>query len=203
MFCNGFVICIASILCVFESGIGEHPLIFNSPTPHRFTLYCMAGMAAVACCCGDTWASEIGTVVGGEPRLITSGKKVPRGTNGGVTPVGVLVSFAGGLFVGLFFYIGLCVFVNYRENAILQRQWLTIIIGGVSGVLGSIIDSLLGAILQFSGVSTHTGKVLSEPGPGVDHISGVDVLSNNVVNLVSSLLTALIIPALLVAWTYL
>ena len=78
-----------------KGGIGEHPLLFNSSTPHTQTMYCMAGMSAIACCCGDTWASEVGTVLGGEPRLITNGKKVPRGTNGGVTLIGIIVSFAG------------------------------------------------------------------------------------------------------------
>lgn len=33
-----------------------------------------------ACCNGDSWASELGTVVGnGSPYLVTTFKKVPRG----------------------------------------------------------------------------------------------------------------------------
>lgn len=37
-------------------------------------------LGSFACCNGDTWASELGTVVGkAEPYLITSWKKVPRG----------------------------------------------------------------------------------------------------------------------------
>ena len=186
-----------------KGGIGEHPLLFNSSTPHTQTMYCMAGMSAIACCCGDTWASEVGTVLGGEPRLITNGKKVPRGTNGGVTLIGIIVSFAGGLLVGLSFYMGLWAFVDYSEDKMVQNQWVVIILGGLSGVLGSIIDSLLGAILQFSGLSIHTGKVVSAPGPGVDHITGVDVLSNNTVNLVSSILTSLMMVATLAGWSYL
>jgi uncharacterized membrane protein len=35
---------------------------------------------ALACSNGDTWASELGTVVGrAEPFLITSGQRVPKG----------------------------------------------------------------------------------------------------------------------------
>jgi uncharacterized membrane protein len=53
-------------------------------------------------CCGDTWASEIGSAFAGAPRLVLPPfRRVPRGTNGGVTIVGTLASAAGGLTVGL------------------------------------------------------------------------------------------------------
>lgn len=39
-------------------------------------------LGAFACCNGDTWASEIGSVVGSkDPFLITSFKRVPKGEN--------------------------------------------------------------------------------------------------------------------------
>lgn len=40
---------------------------------------------AFACSNGDTWASELGSVLGGQPFLITTFKQVPKGTNGGIT----------------------------------------------------------------------------------------------------------------------
>ena len=49
-----------------------------------------------ACCNGDTWSSEIGSVVSkSEPIHIISWKKVPRGTNGGVSLIGILASIMG------------------------------------------------------------------------------------------------------------
>ena len=195
----------AAILYASEGGIGESPLVFNSPSPHWATLYLLAGLAAVACCCGDTWASEVGTVIGGEPRLITSGRKVPKGTNGGLTLVGIAVSLVGGLVVGVAFYCGELV-LGSREHLSNQNsmQWMTIVVGSVAGVYGSAVDSILGATLQFSGYCTQSERIVSEPGPNVRHISGVNVLSNNVVNLVSSLITAVTVPALFyLMWNYL
>lgn len=44
------------------------------------TLFAICFKGAFACCNGDTWASEIGTVIGtSDPFLITTKKRVPKG----------------------------------------------------------------------------------------------------------------------------
>jgi hypothetical protein len=58
------------------------------------------------------------------------------------------------------------------------------------GLVGSVVDSLLGATVQFSGFDRGTGKVVGAPGPGVRHISGRAWLSNDAVNATSALLTS-------------
>ena len=105
-----------------------------------------------ACCNGDTFASEIGSVLSrSEPYLITTFKKVPRGTNGGISIIGSLASILGGTFVGLSFYVGIILGsskIAFIESPS-QYQFDVIFIGSLAGFMGSLIDSLLGKVLVF------------------------------------------------------
>lgn len=152
-------------------------------------------MSAFACCNGDTWASELGILSKADPVLITTFQKVPRGTNGGVSVWGLFVSFAGGIFIGIFYYIATIVFVDSETLLNSPPQFPIIILGGVAGLVGSVIDSFLGATCQFSG-QTAEGFIVEDPKEAVKKISGTwKLLNNHSVNLVSCLLTAILIPA--------
>ena len=142
--------------------------------------------------------------MGGTPRLITTWQKVPQGTNGGITGVGILCSIAGGLVVGLAYFVTLVILLDAERFATvsLTSQLPVVLIGGVAGLFGSVVDSLLGATVQYSGYSDKLGKVVSKPAPGVRHISGVDILDNHAVNFVSSLITALITALVVPAACY-
>jgi uncharacterized protein (TIGR00297 family) len=88
---------------------------------------------ALAAATADTWATEIGRHSPVAPRLITNGRRVPPGTDGGMTLLGT----AGGI-VGAGFIAGL----SYVSG---QRGTLVIAAAGVAGML---VDSLLGATVQ-------------------------------------------------------
>lgn len=141
-----------------------------------------------ACCNGDTWSSEVGMLSNGQPRLITTFKKVPKGTNGGVSKEGLLGAIAAGFVIGLACLLtGL--FTAQCDREVAWRQLLVLPIGSAAGLCGSLIDSLLGATLQFSGYCNLRKKVVSKRGKTVRRISGMSILDNNGVNAVSVLLT--------------
>lgn len=73
------------------------------------------------------------------------------GTNGGVTTVGLIVSFLGGATVGTAYFITQLLLVN--ELHLADPQWPLIMYGAIAGLLGSVLDSFLGANMQYSGNS--------------------------------------------------
>jgi len=88
---------------------------------------------ALAAATADTWASEIGRHSRTPPRLINTGRTVPAGTDGGMTLLGTTGGIAGaGLVAGLSYVFG-------------QQGTLAI---AVAGVVGMLVDSLLGATVQ-------------------------------------------------------
>ncbi|KAK4325251.1 hypothetical protein Pmani_004209 [Petrolisthes manimaculis] len=192
--CNGGVASLMSWLYIIDCGCGEQPinLLYN----YRCSWLSLAVLGALSCCNGDTWASELGTVLtSSQPFLITSLRPVPRGTNGGVTVIGLVMSFLGGMVVGVGHYLALLLLVSNSVMLSSPPQWHIIIVGALGGLLGSLIDSLLGATLQFSGMDAD-GKIVERDGAGVVWINGSHLLDNHAVNLISSLLTAILLPQL-------
>jgi uncharacterized membrane protein len=137
------------------------------------TLAILGACGALACVSGDTWASELGVVApGGLPRLVTTGAPVPRGTSGGVSLYGTLASIGGGLLVGaalgidalLYFpRAAACIDVAGRPvpaDRALPQQWAYfLVVGAASGLVGSLVDSYLGATVQRTWFDARSGKV--------------------------------------------
>lgn len=73
------------------------------------------------------------------------------GTNGGVSAIGLMVSLLGGIAVGLANYLMLIYAIDADILAQSPPQWPIIIAGGFAGLIGSLVDSILGATLQYSG----------------------------------------------------
>jgi uncharacterized protein (TIGR00297 family) len=102
-------------------------------------------LTALAEAAADTVSSEIGQVLGGEPRLITTLRRVERGTDGGITLWGTLTGLLAALLVVI---VG---FWAERGSRNLLSYLIPISVGTVGGVLGLLFDSLLGATLEHRG----------------------------------------------------
>lgn len=172
-------------------------------------------IAHYACCCGDTWASELGALSTTPPRFILAPwRTVPAGTNGGVTVTGLFASAMGGGFIGL------VAFISSSINGVIARAFThepvlvytgsiattgSIIVlpmyyvslGLFAGLVGSLLDSVLGATVQLSLRDSRTGRMVSHVEK--EHlkdthyvtVSGIDLLDNHQVNLVSAAVTSL------------
>lgn len=65
--------------------------------------------------------------------------------------MGLVSSVVGGLVVGVAYYIPLL--LSHSEAALENgpSQWPVMLIGAMAGFVGSLVDSYIGATLQFSG----------------------------------------------------
>ncbi|KAL4816483.1 integral membrane protein DUF92-domain-containing protein [Aspergillus spinulosporus] len=121
----------------------------------------IANYAAVA---ADTFSSELGILSKSKPRLITSPtfRVVPPGTNGGVTGTGILAGLFGGFTIAVTSAI-LLPFCGSFEST-LQDRIILILATTVWGGLGSILDSVMGGLLQASVVDKRSGKIVEGTG---------------------------------------
>lgn len=146
------------------------------------------------CCLGDTLASELGILSSEEPRLVTTLRKVPAGTNGGMTVFGTAWSVIGGAVIGL--VMGVCIAM---ENAACGRGVAggMVMWGAFAGGTGSLVDSLLGATVQQTRYSAERKLVLQDGSRAAGRvITGWNLLTNNGVNLLSSWITAVLLALL-------
>ncbi|XP_013164228.1 PREDICTED: transmembrane protein 19 [Papilio xuthus] len=190
--CNGGMATQLSLLYLLDVGASERPIDFMKD--YRASWLSLGVMGVLACCNGDTWASELGTVFGkGDPVLITTWKRVPKGTNGGISLNGTIFSTLGGLVIGIAHYFTAFYFSDSNLWMYAPPQWPIILLGAYAGFFGSLIDSLLGATLQYSGVDKN-GKIVSHSKHAVKHISGIHILDNHSVNLISTIFMGILLP---------
>ena len=93
---------------------------------------------ALAAANADTWATEIGKHSRTPPRLITSWARVSAGTDGGMTLLGTVGGIAGAGLIAC-----LSVGLGPRGSGLGPGM-----IVAVAGIIGMLLDSLLGATLQ-------------------------------------------------------
>jgi uncharacterized protein (TIGR00297 family) len=127
-------------------------------------------LSALSVAGADTLASEIG-VLSRKTYLITNGKLVPPGTDGGVSLLGTLCALGAALYTSVVGWFVLSyIATNYGLIPSMPASPTYLVIPLVIGFLGCQIDSVIGATLERRGlvnkktnnlVSTMSGAVLA------------------------------------------
>jgi uncharacterized protein (TIGR00297 family) len=149
------------------------------------------GIGALAAATADTWATELGMLDwGGPPRLITNWRRVPVGTSGAVSRRGLLAALSGAVFIALL------------AAAFRWPPWV-VIGGAVGGIVGSLGDSVIGALWQQQRwcprCGTGTERAVHRCGTHTEHLRGIPWLDNDVVNFLCTVIGA-ITALLFVLW---
>jgi uncharacterized protein (TIGR00297 family) len=118
-----------------NAGVATLAAIFAAITPYR-ELYLFAFAGAFATALADTLGSEIGQLMGRRTFLVTTLRRVPRGTEGAISLEGTVAGVLGALLVGtLGFAAGF------------YAPW-GILVVAAAAVLGSLLESVIGATLE-------------------------------------------------------
>lgn len=184
-----------AIAVLYRLAVSASDQLVDYKTDYLASFLLCAYLGFFACCNGDTWASEVGTLSRAKTAtMITTLAPVPKGTNGGVTVLGTGASIAGGLFIGFVFWVCGLMCAEQGPPAVANRQWLLVPFGGALGALGSLVDSIMGATLQESWVCSTSGRIVKPPPIRKSYrkISGADILNNEQVNLASATLVSLV-----------
>jgi uncharacterized protein (TIGR00297 family) len=137
---------------------------------------------ALAASAADTWATEIGMLSRAVPRSILGWSPVDPGTSGGVTTQGLLAGAAGAGFVAAVVSV-----VGWPALAALSAL--------AGGVVGCVVDSIIGAALQArrwcASCGTATEQRIHRCGTVTAVTGGIRWLDNDGVNALSTFFGAL------------
>jgi uncharacterized protein (TIGR00297 family) len=169
-----------------NGGLGALLVLGYSLAPHQEWLW-VAYAGAMAAVNADTWSTELGVLSRVSPRMITNGEKVEHGTSGGITLIGTLAALGGATLIGL-------AAVMFKSS----QSWLfNLGVISLSGLIGSLFDSVLGATVQAiywcpicnKETERHPNHTCGSP---TGQIRGWSWINNDVVNLACSLMGAIV-----------
>lgn len=123
---------------VFEGTRTIKNVVSNGIVPFVMAAFGNPGgfIGSIATATADTMASEVGVVTA--PRLITNLKKVPPGTDGGISILGTAAGILGAGVIGVSAYM-----LGIYPDLVKAME-----IAIISGTVGCFVDSVLGAVLE-------------------------------------------------------
>lgn len=161
---------------------------------HPSDIWLAAGAGALAASASDTWGTEIGMLSTSPPRMITTWRKVPTGTSGGVSALGLAAMASGTLSIALAAWL---LHWNSVRNVHLA---LAVSLGGICGAL---LDSFGGALWQSrrycATCGNATERLVHDCGTRTERAGGLGWLDNDGVNAACTLVGAVVAACALVA----
>ena len=155
-----------------NGGVGLVLCVFNHFYQTELIFYMF--LSSIAAANSDTWATEIGKLSKTRPQDIISGRSLSLGESGGITFIGLLGAISGSFIIAIIGY-----FLNMNTSYF--------IIVFISGLLGSLFDSILGSTLQ-SRFILMDGKTIKEEKEKDSYLySGLHYINNNSVNFLCTL----------------
>ena len=144
--------------------------------------------AAIAEATSDTFAGEVGRLSKKPPVSIRTLTPVPKGLSGGVTLLGTAGAFISSLVIALAWFI---FFGEYCSSVSQGLLALTVVC--ITGFMGCIIDSYLGACVQAHYKDPDTGELTEKEyknGIKLELVQGIRWVDNDMVNLLSNVFSA-------------
>ncbi len=163
----------------------------------RLDILMLAAVVSIATSNSDTWASEIGILSKGKTFHIVNWKIVPKGVSGAVSGLGTIASLLGAFFIGVVFVLLYGTQNGFNLEILLYYGFIVTL----GGFIGCMIDSYLGALLQAKYRGIDSGKITEKkwlPNEKVVLASGLAIINNDAVNLLSGLLSAILTVLLFV-----
>lgn len=134
-------------------------------------------LSSLSVVCSDTWSTEIGTLIKSSTYNILNLQLVEPGYSGGISLAGTLGGILGSVVIALSGFL----MIDFNLN------FFVIIIA--SGILGNLLDSLLGSTTQLKYSCLRCNKIVeSKIHCGIEskYIKGLRWMNNDTVNFISS-----------------
>ncbi|KAF3066406.1 Transmembrane protein 19 [Daldinia childiae] len=177
---NSLMASILTLMHAYQLHMRRDTVVTHKEIPEGSFCYRWGGdilvlgiIANYAAVCADTFSSELGILSRSSPRLITSFslRKVPPGTNGGVTIWGLVAGLLGSMIIVAtsLMFLPFCG-EDTKDKIGGGESWTTgqkaTLAWGLCiwGALGSLLDSFLGGWFQRSVRDVRSGKIVEGEG---------------------------------------
>jgi uncharacterized protein (TIGR00297 family) len=164
------------IQVIANGGVGGLLTLLYSLTNNELLYYYF--LASLSVVCSDTWSTEIGTDTNWNTYNILNFRRVEKGFSGGISLPGSLAGLLGSVIISISGFL----LIEFN------LKFFVIII--MSGILGNVLDSILGVAVQVKyncPVCRKIVEIKNHCATQTHYFGGIRFIDNNAVNLIASI----------------